>query len=88
MPYVIAEPCIDVKDGSCADVCPVDAIHTSDEAPMYYVDPKRCIDCRACELVCPVDAIFTADYELPEKSAHYAQINADFFKKPVAQALP
>jgi NAD-dependent dihydropyrimidine dehydrogenase PreA subunit len=25
--YVIAEPCIDVKDRSCIDVCPVDCIH-------------------------------------------------------------
>jgi formate hydrogenlyase subunit 6/NADH:ubiquinone oxidoreductase subunit I len=25
--YVIAEPCIDVKDNSCVEVCPVDCIH-------------------------------------------------------------
>ena len=24
MPYVIAEPCIDVKDKACVEVCPVD----------------------------------------------------------------
>ncbi|MEP7041053.1 MAG: ferredoxin, partial [Chloroflexota bacterium] len=28
MTYVIAEPCIGVKDASCVDVCPVDCIHT------------------------------------------------------------
>ncbi len=27
MTYVIAEPCINVKDGACIDVCPVDCIH-------------------------------------------------------------
>ena len=27
MTYIIAEPCIDVKDKSCIDVCPVDCIH-------------------------------------------------------------
>jgi len=86
MPYVIAEPCIGVKDGSCADVCPTNAIQTADDAPMYYIDPNLCIDCRACELICPVEAIFTADYELPEKWAHYAQINADFFRKPAHAA--
>src|SRR5258705_461326 len=26
MPYIIAEPCINVKDRSCVDVCPVDGI--------------------------------------------------------------
>ncbi|MGH2498410.1 MAG: 4Fe-4S dicluster domain-containing protein [Ktedonobacteraceae bacterium] len=27
MTYVITQPCIGVKDGSCVDVCPVDCIH-------------------------------------------------------------
>jgi NAD-dependent dihydropyrimidine dehydrogenase PreA subunit len=27
MAYVIAEPCIDVKDKACVDVCPVDCIY-------------------------------------------------------------
>ncbi len=27
MPYIIAEPCINVKDRSCVDVCPVDCIY-------------------------------------------------------------
>ena len=30
MTYVIAEPCIDIKDKSCVDVCPVDCIHRPD----------------------------------------------------------
>jgi len=53
MTYVIAEPCIGVKDASCVDVCPVDCIHTTDEAPLYYIDPDECIDCGACEPACP-----------------------------------
>jgi hypothetical protein len=27
MTYIIAEPCIDIKDRSRVDVCPVDCIH-------------------------------------------------------------
>ena len=26
MAYIVTEPCIDVKDGACAQVCPVDCI--------------------------------------------------------------
>ena len=78
MPYVIAEPCIDVKDGACVDVCPVDCIHTTDGADQFYIDPNRCIDCRACELVCPVTAIFS-DYDLPEQWRNFVGINAAFF---------
>ena len=80
MTYVIAEPFIGVKDASCVDVCPVDCIHTTDEAPLYYIDPDECIDCGACEPECPVTAIFAED-ALPEQWHNFIQINADFFKK-------
>jgi ferredoxin len=80
MTYVIAETCIGVKDASCVDVCPVDCIHTTDAAPMYYIDPDECIDCGACEPECPVTAIFAED-ALPEKWNNFIQINADFFKR-------
>jgi NAD-dependent dihydropyrimidine dehydrogenase PreA subunit len=33
MTYVIADPCIDVKDLSCIEVCPVDCIHPTAEEP-------------------------------------------------------
>lgn len=78
MPYVITEPCIGVKDASCVDVCPVDCIHTTDDAPQYYINPTQCIDCAACELACPVSAIFN-EYDIPEEWAKYVQINAGFF---------
>ena len=79
MPYVITEPCIGVKDASCVDVCPVDCIHSTDEAPQYYVNPDQCIDCTACEMACPVSAIYFED-DIPEKWKQFIQINADFFK--------
>ena len=31
MTYVIAEPCIGVKDRSCVDVCPVDCIYEGED---------------------------------------------------------
>ena len=60
MTYIIAEPCIGVKDTACVDVCPVDCIHpTKNETEEFekenklYIDPEECIDCGACEPVCP-----------------------------------
>jgi NAD-dependent dihydropyrimidine dehydrogenase PreA subunit len=41
--YIIAEPCIDIKDLSCVDVCPVDCIHQA--ARILVIDPEECIDC-------------------------------------------
>ncbi len=48
MAYIIAEPCIGVKDASCVEVCPVDCIHATDDDTMYYIDPNECIDCGVC----------------------------------------
>ena len=45
MTYIIAEPCIDIKDKSCVDVCPVDCIHEA--ARILVIDPEECIDCFA-----------------------------------------
>ena len=59
MTYVIAEPCIGVKDTACVDACPVDCIHPKksatyddgrpsfDEVSQLYIDPIECIDCGA-----------------------------------------
>ncbi|HEY2473070.1 MAG TPA: ferredoxin family protein [Terracidiphilus sp.] len=89
MAYVIAEPCIGVKDASCVDACPVDCIHPKkdtsyeDGRPGFvdvqqlYIDPVECIDCGACVPVCPVSAIFPID-DLPEKWKHYAELNASY----------
>ncbi len=45
MTYIISEPCIDIKDKSCIDVCPVDCIHEFER--MLVIDPEECIDCFA-----------------------------------------
>lgn len=77
--YVIAEPCIGVKDKACVAVCPVDCIHGDEDSPQLYIDPNSCICCGACEPECPVEAIFEDD-ALPAEWRHYEQINADYFK--------
>ena len=70
--YIITEPCIDVKDKSCVDVCPVDCIHEGDR--MLVIDPEECIDCGACEPECPVEAIYPED-AVPDKWVPFIRIN-------------
>ena len=51
MTYIIAEPCVDVLDKACVDVCPVDCIYEvedtelseGDEAylKMLYIHPEE-----------------------------------------------
>ena len=36
MTYVIAQPCIGVKDASCVEVCPVEAIFFEDDLPEQW----------------------------------------------------
>src|SRR3981081_4698952 len=72
MTYIIAEPCIDIKDKSCVDVCPVDCIHEAGR--LLVIDPEECIDCGACEPECPVEACFPED-ALPDKWAPFVKIN-------------
>ncbi len=78
MTHVIAQPCIDVKDKACVDVCPVDCIHGEEKDTQLYIDPDDCIDCTLCVDACPVTAIF-ADEDLPEEWAEFTKINAEFF---------
>lgn len=75
MTYIITEPCVDVKDASCVDVCPVDCIYEGER--MYYINPEECIDCAACEPVCPVAAIFAED-AVPEQWNDYIKQNYEF----------
>lgn len=77
MTHIICEPCIDTKDKSCVDVCPVDCIHEGDD--MLYIDPAECIDCQQCVTACPVEAIF-AEEDVPEKWQSFIAKNYDFFK--------
>jgi ferredoxin len=73
--YIISEPCIDIKDRSCVDVCPVDCIHEFER--ILIIDPEECIDCGACEPECPVEAIFPED-ALPDKWNAFVEINYAF----------
>ena len=75
MTYIITEPCIDTKDKSCVDVCPVDCIHESGR--MLVIDSEECIDCGACEPECPVEAIFPED-AVPVKWEAFTAINAAY----------
>lgn len=85
MAYVIAEPCIGIRDTACVDVCPCDCIHPLKDEPEYqqaeqlYIHPDECIDCGACVPACPVSAIFLAD-DLPEQWKKFAEINANWYK--------
>ncbi len=88
MTYIIAEPCVNVRDRACVEVCPVDCIYEINDdgasvhgikAPagkeqMLYIHPEECIDCGACEPVCPVDAIFM-DEETPDKWNEFIEMN-------------
>ena len=86
MTYVITEPCIDVKDTACVDVCPVDCIHPTSDSDDFenqnqlFINPAECIDCNVCEPECPVEAIFIDD-EVPEEWEHFIQLNADYFQQ-------
>jgi len=78
MPFVIAEPCIGVKDKSCVEVCPVNCIYEGED--QYYIHPDECIDCQACEAACPVQAIFP-DNGVPEKWLSFTAKNREYFQK-------
>ncbi len=76
MPYIICEPCIDVKDRACVSVCPVDCIYEPEGERMLYIHPDECIDCGLCEPECPVDAIFP-EADVPEQWKNYTPLNRE-----------
>jgi ferredoxin len=75
--YVIAQPCVDVKDKSCIEECPVDCIYEGNR--MLYIQPDECVDCGACEPVCPVEAIYYED-DVPGEWKQFGEVNAGFFQ--------
>lgn len=85
MAFVITDACTGVKEGACAAMCPVDAIHPAKgeaghaEAKQLYIDPDACISCGMCVGACPVGAIFPED-GMPEGKEVFVQINAGWFK--------
>ena len=72
MTYIIAEPCIEAKDASCVEVCPVDCIYEGED--QFYIHPDECIDCGACVPECPVEAIF-ADTDVPDEEEEWIERN-------------
>ena len=86
MAYVIAQPCIGVKDTACVTVCPMDCIHPTKEeagfaeAEMLYIDPETCIDCNMCASECPVNAIFPED-DLPAEWRDFIRRNAEHYER-------
>ncbi len=84
MTYVITEPCINVKDTSCVDVCPTDAIYPHRDSPDFvtarqlFINPSECICCGGCIFECPVNAIFDED-DVPEQWREYIIRNAQAF---------
>ena len=81
MTYVIAQPCVDVKDKACIEECPVDCIYEGERT--LYIHPDECVDCGACEPVCPVTAIFAED-DVPDAQKEYTPLNAQWYKDPAA----
>lgn len=49
-------------DGSCMDVCPVDAIGR-DEKGLIWVDKELCIGCEKCVDICPTKVIKMIPYD-------------------------
>lgn len=87
MAYVITEPCVDLKDKSCVNVCPVDCIYEDgDDDRILYIHPDECIDCGACEPECPVSAIF-AEEEVPDKWKNFTPVNKLYFKDKTAARI-
>ena len=76
MTYVIAEPCVDVKDKSCIAECPVDCIYEGDR--MLYIQADECVDCGACEPVCPVEAIYYED-DVPPQWKQFGKVNTLYY---------
>lgn len=89
MAYVIAQPCIGVKDTACVAICPCDCIHATKnepgfaDAPMLYINPETCIDCGMCQDECPVQAIFPED-DLPAEWASFIEKNAAHYREPAS----
>ena len=72
MPHVIAQPCVNVMDKACTNVCPVDCIHNNEGDTQLFINPNDCIDCTLCVDACPVSAIFAKD-DLPAEWKDFAR---------------
>jgi ferredoxin len=76
MTFIISQACIDIKDGACTEVCPVDCIYEGGR--MFYIHPDECVNCGLCESICPVDAI-RDELDAEPAEAVYIAVNREFF---------
>lgn len=77
MTYVVAQPCIGIKDHACVDVCPVECFYEGED--QLLINPDECIDCGACVPECPVEAIYP-DTDVPADWQSFTQKNIEAFK--------
>ena len=80
MALIINGACVDIKDGACTEVCPVDCIYEGGR--MFYIHPDECIECGLCESVCPVDAI-RYDDEVDDRDKPFVAVNREYFSDGV-----
>ena len=76
MAFVIGEACVDVKDKSCIEVCPVNCIYGDPQDRMCFIHPEECIDCGACVPACPVTAIYDSIDSTPSSQKDLIEANA------------
>jgi NAD-dependent dihydropyrimidine dehydrogenase PreA subunit len=82
MVFAITDACVDVKDRSCMEECPVDCIYEGDRK--MYINPVECIDCGACEQVCPTKAAVSITSLAGKPEEWNVQDNAEFFDVPLS----
>ncbi len=79
MTYIIAEPCINVKDRSCVEVCPVDCIYEYVEEVGAFVVPDPSTGAGADKQVIPRGE---ATHVPPETGVTKEQLKAMLFIHP------
>lgn len=50
----VKQQCMHCLEPACVSVCPVGALHQTDQGPVIYRE-SRCIGCRYCMVACPFD---------------------------------
>ena len=55
-PHAVVDSDVCIGCGACIGVCPVEAIHMSDNQTAY-VDAAECVACGGCTDTCPTGAI-------------------------------
>ncbi len=76
MTYVIAQPCVDVKDKACIEECPVDCIYEGKRS--LYIHPDECVDCGAASRSARSRRSTTRTTS-PEQWSEYYKANVEFF---------